>query len=236
MSQTSSPASSYRWYPAVVAVFVTCLITANIIAVKPVEIGGLIFPAAVVIFPLAYIFGDILTEVYGYARARQTIWIGFACNLIAVVAIYLGGLLPAAGFWSDQAAYQAILGFTPRLLLASFVAYLVGEFLNSFVLAKLKVRTAGRYLWMRTIGSTLVGELADSVVFITVAFLGVWPGNQILTGIFTQWSIKVVYEIIATPLTYAIVGFLKRADGVDIYDRATDFTPFKFETDERRGR
>ena len=144
MSQLPSTENGYRWYPAVVAVFVTCLITANIIAVKPVQVGGLIFPAAVVIFPLAYIFGDILTEVYGYARARQTIWIGFACNLIAVVAIYLGGLLPAAGFWPDQSAYEAILGFTPRLLLASFIAYLIGEFLNSFVLAKLKVRTAGR--------------------------------------------------------------------------------------------
>jgi uncharacterized integral membrane protein (TIGR00697 family) len=230
LSQSLSPAPGYRWYPAVVAVFVTCLITANIIAVKPVEVGGFIFPAAVVIFPLAYIFGDILTEVYGYARARQTIWIGFACNLIAVVAIYLGGLLPAAGFWPDQAAYQSILGFTPRLLLASFAAYLIGEFLNSFVLAKLKVKTSGRYLWIRTIGSTLVGELADSAVFITVAFLGVWPGDQIVTGVLTQWSIKVVYEIIATPLTYAVVGFLKRAEGVDIYDRATDFTPFKFET------
>ncbi len=220
---------SYRWYSTVVAVFVTCLITANIIAVKPVQIAGLVFPAAVVVFPFAYIFGDILTEVYGYARARQAIWIGFACNLIAVVAIYLGGLLPAAGFWPNQTAYDTILGFTPRLLAASFSAYLVGEFLNSTVLAKLKVATNGRYLWVRTIGSTLVGELADSVVFITAAFLGVWPGDQILTGIVTQWGIKVVYEVIATPLTYAVVGYLKRAEGVDTYDRATDFTPFKFE-------
>src|SRR5512143_24809 len=122
---------NYRWYPVVVAVFVTCLLVANIIAVKPVQLGGLVFPAAVVIFPLAYIFGDILTEVYGYARARQTIWIGFACNLIAVTAFYLAGLLPAAGFWPNQTAYDTILGFTPRLLVASFLAYLVGEFLNS---------------------------------------------------------------------------------------------------------
>ncbi len=214
-----------------VAVFVTCLITANIIAVKPVQVGGFIFPAAVVIFPIAYIFGDILTEVYGYARARQTIWIGFACNLIAVVAIYVGGLLPAAGFWPNQSAYDAILGFAPRLLVASFIAYLVGEFLNSLVLAKLKVRTAGRYLWLRTISSTLVGELADSIVFITVAFLGVWPGDQMLTAILTQWVIKVAYEVIATPLTYAVVGWLKRAEGVDVYDRATNFTPFKFEAE-----
>ncbi len=231
MQPSSSTPHSYRWYPAVVAVFVTCLITANIIAVKPVQVGGVIFPAAVVIFPLAYIFGDILTEVYGYQRARQTIWIGFACNLVAVVAIWLAGLLPAAGFWSDQSAYETILGFTPRLLVASFVAYLVGEFLNSFVLAKLKVRTAGRYLWLRTISSTLVGELADSIVFITVAFLGVWPSDQMLTAIVTQWMIKVAYEVIATPVTYLVVGGLKRAEGVDVYDRATNFTPFKFEAD-----
>ncbi len=230
MQQQPTP-NAYRWYPAVVAVFVTCLITANIIAVKPVQVGGFIFPAAVVIFPIAYIFGDILTEVYGYARARQTIWIGFACNLIAVVAIYVGGLLPAAGFWPNQSAYDAILGFAPRLLVASFIAYLVGEFLNSLVLAKLKVKTAGRYLWLRTISSTLVGELADSIVFITVAFLGVWPGDQMLTAILTQWVIKVVYEIIATPLTYAVVGWLKRAEGVDVYDRSTNFTPFKFEAE-----
>src|SRR5512143_338229 len=149
---------NYRWYPVVVAVFVTCLLVANIIAVKPVQISGLVFPAAVVIFPLAYIFGDVLTEVYGYARARQTIWIGFVCNLIAVLAIYLGGLLPAAGFWPNQSAYDTILGFAPRLLAASFIAYLVGEFLNSIVLAKLKVRTAGRFLWLRTISSTIIGE------------------------------------------------------------------------------
>ena len=225
------PKQNYRWYPIVVSVFVTCLITANIIAVKPVQIGGLIFPAAVVIFPLAYIFGDVLTEVYGYARARQTIWIGFACNLIAVLAIYIGGLLPAAGFWPNQSAYDMILGFTPRLLIASFVAYLIGEFLNSIVLAKLKVRTSGKYLWVRTIGSTLIGELADSAVFITAAFAGVWPGDQILTGVVTQWLLKSGYEVIATPLTYVAVGFLKRAENVDAFDRETNFTPFKFEAE-----
>lgn len=222
---------NYRWYPVVVAVFVTCLLVANIIAVKPVQISGLVFPAAVVIFPLAYIFGDVLTEVYGYARARQTIWIGFVCNLIAVLAIYLGGLLPAAGFWPNQSAYDTILGFAPRLLAASFIAYLVGEFLNSIVLAKLKVLTSGKYLWVRTIGSTLIGELADSIVFITAAFAGVWPSDQIVTGIITQWLLKSGYEVIATPVTYAAVNFLKRAENSDVYDRDTNFTPFKFEAE-----
>src|SRR5512143_2747490 len=176
---------NYRWYPVVVAVFVTCLLVANIIAVKPVQISGLVFPAAVVIFPLAYIFGDVLTEVYGYAKARQAIWIGFGCNVLAVGAIWAGGLLPAAPFWTAgygapdeaQRAYAAILGFTPRLLLASFVAYLAGEFLNSFVLARLKVATSGRWLWLRTISSTLVGQLADSGLFITIAFSGAVPSE-----------------------------------------------------------
>lgn len=225
------PKQNYRWYPVVVAVFVTCLLVANIIAVKPVQISGLVFPAAVVIFPLAYIFGDVLTEVYGYARARQTIWIGFVCNVIAVLAIYLGGLLPAAGFWPNQSAYDTILGFAPRLLAASFIAYLVGEFLNSIVLAKLKVLTSGKYLWVRTIGSTLIGELADSIVFITAAFAGVWPSDQIVPGIITQWLLKSGYEVIATPVTYAAVNFLKRAENSDVYDRDTNFTPFKFEAE-----
>ena len=231
MNQENIQPHSYRWYPVVVAVFVTCLLTANIIAVKTVQVGGLVFPAAVVIFPIAYIFGDILTEVYGYARARQTIWIGFACNLLAVMAIYLGGLLPAAGFWSNQPAYDAILGFTPRLLIASFIAYLAGEFLNSLVLAKLKVMTSGRWLWLRTIGSTLIGELADSAVFISVAFLGVWPNDVILTGVLTQWLLKSGYEVLATPLTYVVVTYLKRAEQIDVYDRDTNFTPFKFEAE-----
>src|SRR3972149_10250997 len=187
MNQENLQTHSYRWYPVVVAGFVTCLLTANIIAVKPVQLGGLVFPAAVVVFPLAYIFGQVLTEGYGYARAPQTIWIGFACNLIAVVAMVVGGLLPAAGFWPNQPAYDAILGFTPRLLIASFIAYLAGEFLNSFVLAKMKVMTSGRFLWMRTIGSTLIGELADSAVFITLAFTGSWPGGQILARVVTPW-------------------------------------------------
>ncbi len=228
--------SSYRWYPLVVAVFATTLVVSNIIAVKLIGIGGLVLPAAVILFPVAYIFGDILTEVYGYARARQAIWTGFFCNLLAVIAIWLAGLLPAASFWNAglpspeaaQEAYTAILGFTPRLLLASFMAYLVGEFLNSFVMAKLKVRTEGRYLWLRTISSTLVGEGADSLVFISVAFWGIIPLAGLGTAILSQWLVKVVYEIIATPLTYLIVGGLKRSEQEDYYDRDTDFTPIAF--------
>lgn len=226
--------AGYRWFPLVTAVFVTTLIVSNIIAVKLVNIAGLILPAAVILFPLAYIFGDILTEVYGYARARQVIWTGFLCNLLAVAAIWIGGLLPAAPFWeagpfdspeTAQQAYQAILGFTPRLLVASFIAYLIGEFLNAFVLAKLKVRTAGRFLWLRTIASTVVGQGADSAVFISVAFAGIFAGPDLGRAILSQWFFKVTYEVIATPFTYLVVNTLKRAEKVDPFDRDTDFSP-----------
>lgn len=225
------------WFPLVTAVFVTTLIVSNIIAVKLIEVFGLVLPAAVILFPVAYIFGDILTEVYGYARARQVIWTGFFCNVLAVVAIWIAGALPAAPFWAPgpfesaeaaQAAYQAILGFTPRLLGASFAAYLVGEFLNAIVLAKMKVRTEGRYLWARTIGSTLIGQGADSAVFITLAFIGIVPTGALVGAVLSQWLFKVVYETLATPLTYAAVNALKRAEGVDAFDRETDFRPLSF--------
>jgi uncharacterized integral membrane protein (TIGR00697 family) len=219
----------YRYLGLVTAVFTTCLVIANIIAVKLIDVYGVILPAAVVVFPISYIFGDILTEVYGYARARQVIWIGFGCNLLAVVAIWLAGVLPAAGFWNGQAAYEAILGYTPRLLVASFAAFLVGEFLNSLVLAKLKIATRGRWLWMRTIGSTLIGEAADSLVFITLAFVGTMAGGDLLRLILAQWLFKSAYEAVATPITYAAVGFLKRAESEDHYDFDTNFSPFRLE-------
>jgi len=225
---------TYRWYTLVTAIFVTTLIVSNIIAVKLVQIDVIIVPAAVIIFPVAYIFGDILTEVYGYARARQAIWIGFLCNLLAVIAIWVAGLLPAAPFWVigsytsaelSQQAYQAVLGFTPRLLLASFAAYLVGEFLNSFVLARLKVKTSGRLLWLRTITSTLVGQAADSAIFISIAFWSILPSYALFQAILSQWTLKVLYEVIVTPLTYIIVNRLKRAENEDFFDRDTNFNP-----------
>lgn len=214
------------WLLVVTALFVTSLLTANIIAVKLVALGGLVVPAGVVIFPLAYVFGDVLTEVYGYRQARRVIWLGFLCNLLMVAAIWVGGLLPAASFWDGQPAYERILGFTPRLLAASFAAYLVGEFANSYALARLKIATRGRWLWTRTIGSTLVGQGLDSAVFITLAFAGIMPGvDALLSAILTQWLLKSAYEIVATPLTYVVVGFLKRAEGLDTYDYDTRFNP-----------
>jgi uncharacterized integral membrane protein (TIGR00697 family) len=216
------------WFVVIASVFVTCLITANIIAVKIILLFGFLVPAGIIIFPLSYLFGDVLTEVYGYGAARRVIWLGFACNLLTVIAIYIAGLATPAPFWQGQAAYSAILGFTPRLLLASFIAYLVGEFTNSFVLAKLKIATKGRWLWTRTIGSTLIGEGFDTLIFITVAFWGIIPSSMLLTTILTQWVFKVAYEVVATPFTYLIVGFLKRKEGMDTYDYRTNFNPILF--------
>jgi len=226
-----------RWYPAVVAVFSSALIVSNIIAVKLVDLFGLTLPAGVVLFPIVYIVGDVLTEVYGFGRARQAIWIGFGCNLLAAGSIWIAGRLPAAAFWNAGVypgpaeagqAYQAILGFSGRLIVASFLAYLVGEFLNAFVLAKLKLATEGRMLWLRTIGSTLVGQAADSAVFITAAFWGILPAAALSSAVVAQWLVKSGYEALATPLTYLVVNALKRVEGVEVFDRTTDFRPVAF--------
>ena len=224
-----------RFYSLVTAVFVTTLLVSNIIAVKLVQVGPLVLPAAVILFPITYIFGDVLTEVYGYARARQVIWTGFACNLLAVGAIWLAGWLPVAAFWNArvyasateaQQAYWAILGSTPRLLVASFAAYLVGEFLNSLVLARLKVMTSGRWLWLRTILSTVVGQGADSAIFISVAFAGSVPPGVLLQLMIAQYLFKISYEIILTPVTYLAVRLIKRREGIDTFDDGVSYNPF----------
>jgi queuosine precursor transporter len=208
---------------AVAAFFVTALVVANIIAVKLVEISGQVFPAGLVVFPLSYLLGDVLTEVYGFRTARAVIWLGFACNLLAIGAIQAAIHLPAAGFWGDQEAYASTLGATWRIFLASLAAYLVGELANAIVLARMKVATKGRWLWSRTIGSTIVGEGLDSLIFVTAAFAG--TGAGLANPIVTTWLIKVGYETAATPLTYAIVNFLKRREGVDVFDVGTRLTP-----------
>ena len=213
------------WFVAIAALFVTCLITANIIAVKFILLLGFLVPAGVIVFPLSYLFGDVLTEVYGYAATRRVIWLGFFCNALAVLAFTLGGIAPGAPFWHAQDAYNTILGYAPRLLLGSFVAYLVGEFTNSFVLARLKIATKGRWLWTRTIGSTLVGEGLDTLIFLLIAFSGTIPASAMLQAVLTQWIFKVVYEVLATPFTYWVVGFLKRREQLDTYDYQTNFSP-----------
>lgn len=213
-----------RYYPALVAAFATSLVVSNIIAVKLVSVFGMTLPAAVFLFPVTYILGDVLTEVYGLRQAQQAIWIGFACNLIAVAAIWIGGQLPAAAFWNAGSypgpaeasrAYLAILGFAPRLLVASFLAYLAGEFLNAWVLVRLKAVTGGRYLWVRTIGSTVLGQGVDSLIFLTGAFAGILTLPTLLGTIGSQWLFKTSYEILATPLTYWVVRGLKRVEGLD---------------------
>lgn len=217
-------------FVVITAIFVTCLLTANIVAVKLIDIAGFIMPAGIVIFPVSYIFGDVLTEVYGYSAARRVIWLGFACNLLMVITFTLAGWLPSAPFWKDQSAYDAILGYTPRLLIASFAAFLIGSFANAFVMAKMKVATNGRWLWTRTISSTLVGEGLDSMVFITIAFAGTIPFIGMVNAIFTQWLFKSLYEVVATPLTYGIVNRLKAIEGVDVFDRTTEFNPVSFDS------
>lgn len=219
IQQTISPA-----FVVVTALFITALITANIIAVKLVIVAEQVITAGIIIFPVSYIVGDILTEVYGFKRARAVIWLGFGANLLVVTAIWLAGLLPAAPFWAEnQPAYDTILGYAPRLLAASFAAYLVGEFTNSVVLSRMKIATGGRWLWSRTIGSTVVGQGFDSVIFVLVAFAGQVPDLWQL--IWIQWVAKVLYEVAATPATYYIVNWLKRKEQIDTYDHGVTLNP-----------
>ena len=215
---------SYRMV-IIITVFITCLITANIIAVKVISLGFFVLPAGVFVFPVSYIFGDVLTEVYGYRTARRVIWLGFGCNLIFVLFAWIGQILTSAVFWQAQNSYETILGFAPRLLAASLCGYLVGEFANSFVLARMKIKTKGRWLWSRTIGSTIIGEGLDTVIFITLAFTG--TGSPVGTMIWHHWLFKTGIEVIATPATYAIVNWLKRTEGIDTYDHETKYNPFQ---------
>jgi queuosine precursor transporter len=212
------------FFVAVAAFFVTALVAANVVAVKLVEVGGQVFSAGLVVFPLTYLLANVLTEVYGYRAMRAVIWLGFACNLLAVAAIQVAIRLPPAGFWEErQDAYADVLGMTWRILLASLAAYLVGEFVNAAVLSRMKLLTRGRFLWTRTIGSTALGQALDSAIFITVAFAG--TGSPLLNPIVTTWAVKVLYEVAATPLTYAIVNGLKRREGRDAFDAGVDLNP-----------
>lgn len=215
----------------ITALFTGALIVSNIIAVKIANftdisagIDDFFLPAAVVVFPVSYILGDILTEVYGYRTARRVIWSAFLANALVVLAVVTAERIPEAPFWSDQEAYEAILGQTWRIVSASFIAFLVGEFTNSVVLSRLKVMTRGRFLWVRTIGSTIVGQGLDSALFITIAFGG-REGFELWPLIWRQWLFKVVFETVATPATYAAVSALKRAEGIDVYDEDLDVNP-----------
>jgi uncharacterized integral membrane protein (TIGR00697 family) len=232
---TSTSARSYRYYDLVMAAFVTVLLCANLIGAAKacqVRVFGLDyrFTAGVLFFPISYIFGDVLTEVYGYARARKVVWAGFSALIFAAFMSFVVVRFPPAPGWEGQAAIESVFGATWRIVAASLVAYFCGEFCNSYVLAKLKLRTAGRLLWLRTIGSTIVGEGVDSLVFYPVAFLGVWPRELVLQVMLGNYLAKVAWEVVNTPITYRIVNFLKRAEREDYFDRDTDFTPFSLRT------
>ena len=238
MENTSQPARTapqrFRYYDLVMAAFVTILLLSNLIgASKPSYvtlplIGQWSFGAGVLFFPVSYIIGDILTEVYGYARARRVIWTGFAALLFMAFMAWVVVQLPPAAGWPGQEAYEFVFGNSWRIVLASMVAFWAGEFANSYVLAKMKIWTAGRHLWMRTIGSTVVGQGLDSLIFYPLAFWGLagWPVELLWQVVLSQWAIKTAWEALLTPVTYAAVGALKRAEQVDLYDTETDFSPF----------
>jgi len=212
------------------AAFVTILLCSNIIgAEKVVSIAGFSFGAGILFFPLSYFFNDILTEVYGYARSRKVVWAGFAAMGFASFMSWVVVSLPPAQGWIHQDAYEVVFGQTPRIVIASLLAFFSGEFVNSYVLAKMKVFTTGRFLWMRTIGSTIAGEAADSIIFYPIAFYGFWPNDLLITVMITNYVLKVSWEVVATPITYKVIGFLKRKEHEDYYDKDTDFTPFSIE-------
>ncbi len=200
-------------------IYVACLLLSNLVAGKMWAVSeNITLPAAVVLFPITYIFGDIFTEVYGFKKARGVIWMGFACSFFAVLVYLVTIKLPHPGFWENQEAYEIVLGTTPRVALASFTGYLFGEFSNSMILSKLKVATKGKKLWVRTIGSTLVGEGFDSIIFVTISFLGTMETSTVLQMILFQYLFKVAYEIVLTPVTYWVVGWIKNKEGIDTYD------------------
>jgi uncharacterized integral membrane protein (TIGR00697 family) len=225
------PARTYRYYDLVMAAFVTVLLCANLIgASKVATLFGFTFGAGVLFFPISYVFGDVLTEVYGYARARKVVWAGFGAMIFASFMAFVILAFPPAAGWPHQAAFETVFGGTWRIVGASLVAYFSGEFCNSFVLAKLKVRTEGRFLWLRTIGSTVAGEAVDSLIFYPLAFLGIWSTDLVLKVMLTNYLLKVGWEVLMTPATYVVVNFLKRAEHEDYFDRNTEFTPFSLRT------
>ena len=228
----SDPASSpgRRWLAPITAVFCTVLVISNVSAIKPLSIPGLPFvlmDGGNLLFPISYIFGDVLVEVYGYAQSRRIIWLGFVLNVFAAATFSLVALLPPAPGWEMQEAFSAVLLQTPRVVLGSVVAFWCGSFLNAWVMAKMKVWTAGRHLWMRTIGSTIAGEFVDSLLFTALAFGGVWPLGLVGQVILWNFVLKTAYEVAATPLTYFIVRRLKRAERSDPFDVRTHFSPFR---------
>ena len=237
----ATPESRFRYYDLVMTGFVTVLLLSNIIGAAklsaiplgfwpegwwPAPEGMFIFGAGILFFPVSYVIGDVLTEVYGYAKARRVIWTGFAAMVFMALMSWAVVAMPAADGWGGQEAYENVFGLVPRIVLASIIAFWAGEFVNSYVLAQMKIWTQGKALWSRTIGSTVVGQAVDSAIFYPVAFLGVWDTSAVLTVMVTNWALKVLWEAVLTPVTYVVVGKLKRAEGIEIFDTDTDFSPF----------
>lgn len=218
--------TNFKYLTTLSVFFVAVLLISNVASTKIVQLWGLTFDGGTLLFPLSYIFADILTEVYGYKKTRATIWLGFISALVMSLVFILVGALPAAPDWGNQEAYNAILGLTPMIVVGSLVAYFCGEFSNSFILAKMKIWSEGRHLWMRTIGSTLVGQAIDSTLFILIAFGAFLPGSLLVSLIVSNYLFKVAVEILFTPVTYRAVSYLKTHEGVDVYDRNTNFNPF----------
>ena len=232
------PARGFRHFDLVMAAFVTILLLSNIIGagkVAAIDVVGtsFVFGAGILFFPVSYVIGDVLTEVYGYSRARRCIWVGFAALLFMAFMSWAVVAMPPAADWTGQGAYEAVFGQVPRIVFASIAAFWAGEFVNAYVLARMKVWTNGQALWTRTIGSTVLGQAVDSAIFYPLAFLHVWSTQQVVTVMVTNWAMKVAWEVVLTPLTYVAVGWLKRREGVEIFDTATDFSPF---SGERRSR
>lgn len=222
----------FRYYDFCMSGFVAVLICSNLIGAAKLSqvdlpiFGNQIFGAGILFFPLSYVLGDVLTEVYGYARARRVIWAGFAAVIFMALMSWVVVALPPADIWEGQAAYEEVFGLTPRIVLASIIAFWAGELVNAFIMARMKLWTKGAHLWSRTIGSTIVGQGVDSLLFYPIAFLGIWSPGAVLTVLVSNYLLKVLWEALLTPLTYRIVGALKRAEGVDVFDEETNFTPF----------
>ncbi len=226
----------FKYYDFAMAAFVAILICSNLIGAaklvqffEPVSVGPLdlgVFGAGILFFPLSYVLGDVLTEVYGYARARRVVWAGFAAVLFMAFMSWVVVAMPPAPGWGGQAAYEEVFGLTPRIVFASIIAFWAGELANAYVMARMKVWSAGKHLYQRTIGSTVVGQGVDSLLFYPIAFLGIWTTGQVITVLITNYILKVLWEAFLTPVTYKVVATLKKAEGVDVYDAETDFTPF----------
>lgn len=223
---TSDISKKSKYFLYIAILFVAVLMIANTVAVKIIQIGIFSVAGGTLVFPLSYIFGDILTEVYGYKASRKIIWSGFVSLILMSLVYWLVQLIPSAPFWQNQSAYVLILGAVPRIVIGSIIGYFAGEFSNSYVLSRMKIWTKGKYLWTRTIGSTIVGEGVDTILFSTIAFAGILPFGGLITIIISGYILKVAYEIIVTPVTYAIVGWLKRKENMDIFDHGVDYNPF----------